>query len=87
LHDNPVDEDILQRLKEKVAGQLGISVEEASFLVFSGEAVNTIYKSDDEQILVHFKDGTVKNISEVYNPLIHQTISTPVKKFYICELK
>lgn len=87
LHDNPVNEEALERLKEKVAIQLGISVEEASFLVFSGEAVNTIYTSDDEQILVHFKNGTVKNISQVYNPLIHQTISTPVKKFYICELK
>ena len=87
LHDNPVSEDLLERLKERVARQLGISMEEASFLVFSGEAVNTIYKSGDEQILVHFKDGNVKNISDVYNPLIHQTISTPVKKFYICELK
>jgi hypothetical protein len=31
-----------------------------------------------------FKDGEVKDISEVDNALIHKTMATPVKKFYIC---
>ncbi|WP_153795844.1 HD domain-containing protein [Foetidibacter luteolus] len=87
LHDEPIDEGTLHAIRQKVAGQLGISIEEAAFLVFSGEAVNTIYKMDDEHINVLFKDGQVKNIAQVYNPLIHQTLSTPVKKFYICQLK
>jgi len=87
LHDEPIDDDTLLAARQKAAGQLGISVEEAAFLVFSGEAVNTIYKMDDEHINVLFKDGQVKNIAQVYNPLIHQTLSTPVKKFYICQLK
>jgi len=87
LHDNPIDQQLLDDTRAKVATRLGITLEDAGFLVFSGEAVNTIYKADDEQILVAFKNGSIKNISQVYNPLIHQTISTPVKKFYICELK
>ncbi len=40
----------------------------------------------DEQINILFKDGTVRDISQVDNALIHRTLSSPVKKFYICYL-
>ena len=33
-----------------------------------------------------FKDGKVKDIAAIDNSLIHQTISAPIKKFYICSL-
>ena len=66
--------------------QLGISVEEVDYFVFTGEAINTTYKLEDEHINILFKNETVKDISKVDNPLIHQTLSVPVKKFYICYL-
>jgi hypothetical protein len=72
--------------KESVMQKLGISPEEADFFVFTGEAINTTYKLGDEHINILFKDQTVKDISKVDNPLIHQTLSMPVKKFYICYL-
>jgi hypothetical protein len=37
-----------------------------------------------EQINILFKDGSVKNISEVDNALINQSLFGAVKKFYIC---
>jgi hypothetical protein len=45
-----------------------------------------MYKKDDERINILFKDGAVKDISAIDNSLIHQTVSSPVKKFYICSL-
>ncbi len=60
--------------------------EEVSYFVFTGEAVNTTYIPHDESINILFKDGQVKDISQVDNALIHKTLSTPVKKFYICFL-
>ncbi|MHA4874831.1 hypothetical protein, partial [Enterococcus faecium] len=66
--------------------QLNITEEEASYFTFTGEAVNTLYKTDNEKINILFKDGTVKSISAIDDALIHQTISSPVKKFYICLL-
>jgi hypothetical protein len=74
----------IEKLKNEVSLKLGVSMEEASYLVFSGEAVNTTYDPADERINILFKDGSIKDISKVDNALIHQTLASPVKKFYIC---
>jgi len=73
--------------RKKIAGELNISFDEAAYFVFTGEAVNTTYTLGDEHINILFKDDRVKDISAIDNPLIHQTLSVPMKKFYICELK
>ena len=78
------DEGKIEKLKKAVSERLGIPKDEASYLVFSGEAVNTTYNPSDERINILFKDGSVKDISKVDNALIHQTLASPVKKFYIC---
>ncbi len=69
-----------------VMQELNLTEQEASYLVFGGEATNTMYRIEDEKINILFKDGTVRDISAVDNPLIHQTLSSQVKKFYICSL-
>ena len=74
----------IEKLKIAVSQKLGIPKEEADYLVFSGEAVNTTYNPSDERINILFRDGSVKDISKVDNALIHQTLASPVKKFYIC---
>jgi len=83
----PFDELVLEALRKDVAAKLNISEAEASYFVFTGEAVNTTYNPADEHINILYKDGTVANISEVDNALIHQRLSTPVKKYYLCYLK
>ena len=40
-----------------------------------------------KKLIFLFKDGTVRDISQVDNALIHRSLSTAVKKFYICYLK
>ncbi|MBS1918333.1 MAG: HD domain-containing protein [Bacteroidetes bacterium] len=87
LQANPIDKNLVQELKSKFALQLGISMEEAGYFVFSGETINTTYNPSDERINILFKDRSVKDISQVDNALIHQTLSSPVKKFYICYMR
>jgi hypothetical protein len=65
---------------------LNISASDAAYFVFTGEHTNTTYNPTDEKINILFKDGTVRDISEVDNALIHRSLSTAVKKFYICYL-
>ncbi len=67
-----------------VMHRLNISAEEAGWLVFTGEAVSNTYNFEDEHIHILFKDGTVKDISEVDNALINQNMKSKVKKYYIC---
>ncbi|HVM87846.1 MAG TPA: HD domain-containing protein [Puia sp.] len=87
LQANPVSENLLNELKNKAVLHLGIRKEEVTYFVFNGEAINTTYNPMDERINILFKDGSVKDISEVDNALIHQTLSSPVKKFYICHIR
>ncbi len=81
-----LDESRMEALRADASSRLGISKEEAAYFVFAGEEANTMYDMYDERINILFKDGTVKDITKVNNALIHQTLSSPVKKFYICYL-
>jgi HD superfamily phosphohydrolase len=79
-------EEVLEK-REAIANQLSVSQEDANFLVFTGEAENSLYNPNNERINILFKNGDVKDISQVDSPLIHQNLSHPVKKFYICFYK
>ena len=79
-----VDEKILETVKSSVAEELNISTQEAGLLAFAGEVKNKTYDPKIEHINILFKDGRVKDISEVDNPLINQSLFGTVKKFYIC---
>ena len=48
---------------------------------------SSTYNFEDEHIHILFKDGTVKDISEVDNALINQNLRGTVKKYYICYLR
>ena len=76
--------EIIEEKKNIAMQYLGINEEEASYLVFEGETQNRTYSMKDEHIKIVFKNGIVKDISEVDNALINQSLFETVKKFYIC---
>jgi uncharacterized protein len=84
LQSEPFDDSMVPEKKKEVIAKLGISEKEADYFVFTGEASNTTYDRRDERINILFKDGSVKDISKVDNALIHQHLSTTIKKYYIC---
>ena len=86
LQAEPFEAAEVQEKLADAAKQLGVDESIASYSVFTGTANNTMYQSQDERINILFKDGTVKDIAAIDNSLIHQTISAPIKKFYICSL-
>jgi uncharacterized protein len=87
LQAEPFNQDHIIALRKQVAEQLGITEEEASYFVFTGEASNTTYDPADERINILFKDGTIKDISQVDNALVQHNLSGAVKKHYICYLR
>ena len=86
LQATAFDEGIVKGMREELSRALGISPEEARYFVFTGAAVNTTYDPGDERINILFRDGSVRDISQVDNALIHQTLASTVKKFYLCHL-
>ncbi len=84
IQAEPFGPDLLKEKEQQVIEQFGINPADVSYLCFTGEATNTLYRTIDEKINIFFKDGSVRDISGVDNALIHQNLSAPVKKNYIC---
>ena len=82
-----IDPNLVKEKTAEACVKLNISEEDAHWLVFTGEAVSSTYNFEDEHIHILFKDGSVKDISEVDNALINQNLSGKVKKYYICYLR
>ncbi len=80
----PVSDDFIQDKRREICKVLSITEEESAYLVFKGTTQNSTYNTEDERINILFKDGSVKDISQVDHALIQQTLSGTVKKFYIC---
>jgi uncharacterized protein len=86
IPDQQQQEQVLQKRKEACKA-LGIDEKDGHYLAFDGIAENSTYKENDEQIHILFKNGTVRQISEVENALVHQSIAAPVRKYYICSVR
>lgn len=76
--------ELLAEKKEIARKYLKLKKEELDYLVFSGETEIKTYNHKIEHINILYKDGSVKDISEVDNALINQSLFGSVKKFYIC---
>jgi uncharacterized protein len=76
--------NILENYVQQTAQKLALSVEDARWLVFSGVSVSETYKFDENPIQILFKNGDIKDISQVNNPLINESLRGNVKKHYIC---
>jgi HD superfamily phosphohydrolase len=74
----------LQKRRNLVIEKMQLSENEATYFVFTGVATNRTYDFTNEKINILFKSGEVKDISSVENALISNTVSVPIKKFYIC---
>ncbi|MEO7305941.1 MAG: HD domain-containing protein [Ferruginibacter sp.] len=83
----PVDEILVNEKIAEACEKLALNTEEAGWLVFTGEVTSSTYNREEEHIHILFKDGSVKDISEVDNALINQNLMGKVKKYYICYLR
>ena len=84
LQAAPFTPSDVQEKRKAVATAMGIREEEAEYFVFTGEASNTTYDPGDERINILFKDGSIRDISEVDNALVQHNLKDTVKKYYIC---
>jgi HD superfamily phosphohydrolase len=84
IQSEDFDQNKIEEIRDQICRVLDITRDESRYFLFSGEASNTTYDPAEERINILFKDGTVKDISEVVNALIQDQLAEPVKKNYIC---
>jgi uncharacterized protein len=82
--DSYYDDAALQDKRASISNQLGINEEDVKWLVYAGEVGNSTYNFDENPIKILYKDGSIKNISEVDDALINDSMRSNNKKYYIC---
>lgn len=83
LSADPLDHLVAEK-KAQARKILNIPEDELDYFVFTGTTGTNTYSSTDERIGIAMKDGTVRDISEVEDPLVNQALARPVHKNYIC---
>ena len=86
MQDKPISASEWDAAYALVRAKFPMNEKDLSFLCFKGEATNTLYKNDGETIKILLKTGQISTISQIQNALINESLSAPVKKFYICLL-
>jgi HD superfamily phosphohydrolase len=80
-------EALLNEKREELRKKLKLPETALPYFAFSGTTYNNTYDITDERIRIAMKNGTVRDISEVDNPLVNQTMARPVHKHYLCYMQ
>jgi len=78
---------ILEEKREEIRKRTGIDEKQLHYFVFDGIASNSTYNIDDDLIKIETKRGAVKNITEIEDSLVNQTLARAVHKNYICYMQ
>lgn len=81
--DDSYDGKILEAQRERVKQLYGISDDEVSYFVNTGELKNHAYDFNDKEIKVLYKDGRCMSISEASDQLDRRFLEKTVTKHYI----
>lgn len=84
LSTHRFDENDIQTRRRIIEKKMKLSEKELDYFVFAGMAANRTYNFTNEKINILFKNGEIKDISSIENALISDSVSIPIKKFYIC---
>jgi len=84
VSEEPPSEEYLQSIRDHIALQMGIPVEDTRYLMTLTEIGKDMYNPEDDSIGILYKDGTVKDIAEASEILNVQLLSKKIRKYYLC---
>jgi len=77
-------EEALEQSRARARKITGYPENLIEYFAFGGKTSSSTYNTEDERIQIAMKDGSVRDISEVEDPLVSQALARPVLKNYIC---
>lgn len=86
LSSQPLD-DLKAEKAKLIREKYGFNDTEMQYFILSGVTSNSTYNQADDNIRIAMKDGSVRDISEVENAIVNQTLAGQVHKNYICYLQ
>jgi HD superfamily phosphohydrolase len=84
ISKEPFSEAKITELKKAVAREYRISEADTDYFVFTGEAVNSAYNADNDNINIYYKDGSIQDIALASDQMNINVLSKPVVKYFLC---
>ncbi len=84
LQNDSFSDKKIAQIKAAAKKQYSLTDEELPYFVFDESTSNYMYKPGVDKINILFKDGTVKDITEVSDQLNINMLSKPTTKFFLC---
>jgi HD superfamily phosphohydrolase len=78
---------ILGEKREHAKKLLNLNDNELQYFAFGGVTSNSTYNINDDLIKIETKNGAIKNITEIEDSLVNQTLARAVHKNYICYIQ
>jgi HD superfamily phosphohydrolase len=83
LSKSPYSESKLSILKDLLFSKIGISVNDADYMIIHGEITNSAYDADAESINILYKNGKLKDIKEA-SDINLEGLTKTVRKHFVC---
>jgi len=87
ITSSPVSQEDIEKKVVKFTQTYGLSPEDASYLLSSDAITTDMYREEDDNITILYKDGTAKDISDASDMLNIQLLSKKIVKYYLCFLR
>ena len=84
MSNQPFSIEKLMESRLKFMSQHNLSLEEASYFVFTGEISNQAYRMDKENIFLLKKNGKLMDVAKASDQLNIEALSKTVVKHYLC---
>lgn len=84
VRNNPISEEEILRLRQRLAEQAGIPEDDADYLMSVNTVQKDMYDINDDHISILYKDGTIKDIADASELLNIDLLSKKIRKYYIC---
>ena len=84
IKNKKIKPETLNKHISKLTDKYSISVDEASYFVFTGEISNQVYQEKGSNINILTREGKVKDVTTVSDQLNLKALSKPVVKYFMC---
>ena len=84
VYEEPVKEERIEELKEMIAKNMNIPIEDAHYMMSVNTISKDMYNVDDDSIGILYKNDEIRDISEASELLNVQLLSKKIRKYYLC---
>jgi HD superfamily phosphohydrolase len=84
ISKTPFDSDYINKISEDTLVKYQIEKESLALFVFTDEIINNAYNPKKDSIKILYKNGETTDIATASDQLNISSLSTPVKKYFLC---